>query len=48
MAADISARKIVDGKPARTSVARFQRLLFGALTEMKDVLSLAMVDKKDN
>jgi len=37
----------VDGKPARTNVARFQRLLFEALQEMKEVLSLAITSKKE-
>ena len=38
----ISARKTVEGVPARTDVRRFQRLLFEALAEMKSVLSLAL------
>jgi carnitine O-palmitoyltransferase 1 len=37
----ISAMKSVEGKPARTNVQRFRANLFGALTDMKKILSLA-------
>jgi carnitine O-palmitoyltransferase 1 len=38
----ISARKTANGAPSRTDARRFQGLLFGALAEMKAVLSLAL------
>jgi len=43
---DISAQKTVDGKPARTNVQRFQRHLFSALTDMKNILPGLGKEKK--